>query len=48
MTTKCPECGADTDLYESVSYVDDTSSWWGVCPVCGVEVEREGKSAVDS
>jgi hypothetical protein len=33
------------ELYESASYVDDSSSWWGVCPACGVEVVREGKSA---
>jgi hypothetical protein len=48
MPAKCPECGADMDLYESVSYVDDSSSWWGVCPECRAEVEGERKSAAGS
>ena len=41
MSAKCSACGADVDLYDSVSYVDDTSSWWGVCHACGAEVEGE-------
>lgn len=41
----CPVCGAAMGVFESISYVDGTSSWSGICGECGVRVEGERPQA---
>jgi len=37
----CPVCGTKIGVFESISYVDATSSWSGICGECGVRLEGE-------